>query len=303
MHMNWQGRIVPNPPSEEVEELPEFEKNLLKIEEIEPDMPMLDVAAKVRRTFPPKEFSRDDGSTGKVMNVLLADETGTIRVSFWDDMVETGQKLTPEDTVLLENARSSVGLRDKPEIRVGQRTNIEVDPEDVEIEEMKPSRVKMSELEEGLDSLEVTGKVIDISEVNEFTRSDKTEGKVASLTLGDQTGTGRVTLWGPKTDILDKLEEGDVIKITDSYSVAGNYGKPEIHVGDRGEVEINPTVEEEFPPVNELKESVEGGRVKIGETEEGSQVRIQGTIVRIFQRNPIFEVCPNCGRSLGRQKH
>lgn len=299
LHVNWQSRIVGNIPLEEKKNLPEFERKLLKVEEIEPDMPVIDLAAKVRRTFPPKEFNRSDGSKGRVMNALLADETGTIRISFWGDMVETGQKLSPGDTLLLENARSSAGLNDRPEIRIGQRTNLKVNPEDVHIEEMKPSKIKMSELEEGLDSLEVLGRIVDKSELREFTRSDGEKGKVASLTIGDETGTGRVTLWGPKTDLLNELDIGDIVNITDSYSVASDYGGAEIHVGEQASVDINPEVEVELPAAEELGGTSEKSRVKIGEVSDGSQVEIRGTIVRIFERSPLFSVCPNCGRSLG----
>ncbi|KXA96226.1 hypothetical protein AKJ37_05740, partial [candidate division MSBL1 archaeon SCGC-AAA259I09] len=178
LHVSWRGRIVRNPPAEDVESLPELEKKLLKIEEIEPDMPILDVAAKVKRTFPPNEFERDDGSTGKVKNVILADGTGSIRASFWDDQVEIGEKLSEGDTVLIENARSVAGLQERPEIRIGGRTNLEVNPDRIEVGEMKPKRLKISEVGEGLDSLEVVGRITDRSEISTFTREDESEGKV-----------------------------------------------------------------------------------------------------------------------------
>lgn len=299
LHMNQRGRIILNPPREEVENLPELGKKLLKIEEIEPNMPVLDLVARVRRKFTPTEFSRSNGSTGRVMNVILADETGTIRASLWDDMVETGEKLSPGDIVSLENARSSTGLRDRPEIRIGQRTNVKINPEDIEVKELKSGRLKLSELEEGLDSLEVVGRVIDFSETREFTRSGGGEGKVASLTLGDQTGMADVTLWGPKTEILEDLEAGDIIRINDSYSVSGRYGEPEIHVGEGAELEVNPPGEDDLQTVSEIREKfTRKNRIKIKDAKEGSYIKIRGTIANVFQRKPFFNVCPNCGRSL-----
>ncbi len=224
LHIDWRSRIVKSPEPEEVEKLPEFEKKLLKIEEIEPDMPVLSLAAKVQRTFPVKEFDREDGSSGRVMNVVLSDETGTIRASFWDEMVDDGKKLSPGDVILLENARSALGLRDRPEVRIGRSTKIKINPESIEIGEMKPTQIKLSGLEEGLESIEVAGRVVNLSEVKEFTRSNKSEGKVSSFTLGDDTGTARVTLWGSKADMANRIEEGDIVKIEEAYSVSGNYG-------------------------------------------------------------------------------
>lgn len=294
------SRIIQNPDEEEVKKLPEFEKKLLKIEEIEPDMPVLDLAAKVQRTTSPNEFSREDGSSGQVMNVVLGDETGTIRASFWDDMVDIGKKLSPGDLVLIENARSSTGLRDRPEVRVGRRTNVEINPEELEVGEMESQKVRVSDIEEGLDSIELIGRVTETSEIREFTREDESEGKVGSTTIGDETGTIRITLWEDKTSILESLEEGDIIKITDAYTVPGDYGGPEVHVEEQGEIELDPEVDRDIPPIEEIDKGLSDlSRVDIESLEEGSQAKVRGTVVKVFERQPIFNVCPHCGRNLG----
>ncbi|KXB03881.1 hypothetical protein AKJ45_00030 [candidate division MSBL1 archaeon SCGC-AAA261F19] len=301
VHVGRRGRIILSPPKSETSRLPEFEKRLLKIDEVEPDMPVLDLAARVRRVFQPQEFERDDGTSGRVMNAILADETGTIRASFWDDMVEECQKLSPDDVVLFTNARSRMGLGDRPEIRVGKRTGIEINPKNLRIEEQKPGRIELCELEPGLDTLEIIGRVMDISETREFTRSDGSQGRVASLTIGDQTGTARVAFWGEKTDLVSSIEKGDVIKLINCYSTAGLYGQPEIHVSGKEELKVNPTIEEDLPPLDELTENqLAEERVNIGKIKkEGVKVQVRGTIVRVLQRRPIFDICPECGRSLG----
>ncbi|KXA96390.1 hypothetical protein AKJ37_05370, partial [candidate division MSBL1 archaeon SCGC-AAA259I09] len=51
-----------------------------------------------------------------------------------------------------------------------------------------------------LDSLEVVGRITDRSEISTFTREDESEGKVGSLTIGDETGTIRVAIWGDRTE-------------------------------------------------------------------------------------------------------
>ncbi|MCD6248311.1 MAG: DUF2240 family protein [Hadesarchaea archaeon] len=300
LHVGRRGRIILNPEDPEVNELPKVERRLLKVGEIEVDMPTLDVAAKVAQKFQPQEFSRDDGSSGKVMNVILADETGSIRASFWDDMVDEAQKLRVGDVVLLRNARSREGLGGQPEIRVGRGTDVQVNPEGISVGEPRPSLVEISELEPGMNAFQVLGRVIEVSGSRDFTRSDGSKGRVASMVLADRTGSTRVSLWHDKAGLVDGVKVGDVIRLSNCYSTAGLFGEVEVHLGRQGEMEVNPQVEVELPPVDVLKALARPEQVEIGSIkEEGKNVRVRGTIVKVFQRRPIFDVCPECGRNLG----
>jgi replication factor A1 len=301
LHLGWRGRIILDPADSEVAELPEVKQRLLKVEEIETDMPMLDVAARVRQKFPPQEFKRDDGKPGRVMNVILIDETGSARASFWDDMVDVGQKLSEGDVVLLRNARSREGLGGQTEIRVGRGTEVRINPEDVEIGEFKPSQIKLGELEPGGNALDAVGRVTEISEPREFTRPDGSKGRVASAVIADQTGSARVSLWHDKADMIGDIKVGDVVGLKNCYSAAGLFGEAEIHVGKHGQLEVNPPTDQELPPADALKKaSARLEQVEIGSLEkESTNVQIQGTIARVFHRRPIFDVCPECGRSLG----
>ena len=59
------------------------EKKILKIENITSGMSSVNVLGKVVRIFEPREFEKD-GRKGKVVNLILGDETGTIRISLWE---------------------------------------------------------------------------------------------------------------------------------------------------------------------------------------------------------------------------
>ena len=57
------------------------------------------------------------------------------------------------------------------------------------------------------------GKVVDKTEPKEFERADGEKGGVATLLLGDETGTTRVVLWDEKAGAVLDIAAGDVLEI------------------------------------------------------------------------------------------
>jgi replication factor A1 len=301
LHLGWRGRLLLNPPGAEAEALPEVEERLLKVEEIEADMPSLDFAAKVRRKFPPQEFKRDDGSVGRVMSVALADETGIIRASFWDGMVELAESLSPGDILLVRGAYTRPGLAGRPEVHLASSARVEVNPLGLSVGDFEPSKLKLGELEPGMDGLEVVARVVEVSPPREFRRADGSKGMVATLMLGDETGTVRASLWHEQAEHARHVRAGDVVRLVNCYTTLGLYGQPELQLGKQGTLEVNPPIVEQLPPADVLEMvKTEPKRVAIGSLQkEGLRAQVRGTIVKIFHRRPIFDVCSSCGRSLG----
>ncbi|MFA7562483.1 MAG: nucleotide-binding protein [Methanoculleus sp.] len=56
-------------------------------------------------------------------------------------------------------------------------------------------------------------KVLSVGEPREFERPDGTPGIVANVTVGDETGRARVTLWDEKATAVAEIEAGDVLEI------------------------------------------------------------------------------------------
>ncbi len=301
LSLGSRGRLLLNPSEAEVAELPELVERLLKIEELEASMPTVDLAARVRRKLPLQEFKRDDGRPGKVISVILADETGTVRASFWDSAAELAQNLQQNDVVLLHNAYTRTGLAGKPEVHVGKVARVEVNPPGVTIGALEPSRIKIGELEPNMDALEVIGRVIEVTPSREFTRADGSKGKVASITIGDQTGVTRTSFWHEHVDRVASIKAGDVIRLIDCYSTLGLFGQPELHFGKQGQLELNPATGEELPPADVIKLAAPAPeQIGIADIQkEGMRVQVRGTVMRVFHRRPVFDICPDCGRSLG----
>src|SRR3990172_7067671 len=73
-------------------------KRRLEIKNILPKLRNTNLTARVVRVFPAKEFKKKD-KTGKVATVVLGDETGTIRLSLWDQQTDIVKEFKPDMAV------------------------------------------------------------------------------------------------------------------------------------------------------------------------------------------------------------
>ncbi|MFC1768453.1 OB-fold nucleic acid binding domain-containing protein [Nanoarchaeota archaeon] len=151
-------------------------------------------------------------------------------------------------------------------------------------------KLQIKNILSGMRSVEVVGKIVQVYQQREFeTKNGK--GKVASLVLGDETGTIRMAIWGDKSDIITQLSPGMVLKVKDGYA-RDNNGRLEIHTNDNSELQIN-------PPGETIEVVSQGAtRKKIDElTEQDQNAEVLGTIVQIFDPR-FFETCPECRRRI-----
>jgi replication factor A1 len=132
----------------------------------------------------------------------------------------------------------------------------------VEVAEEEPlkSEITISSLVSGLNDVSLTARVISVSPVQAFFKRDLTEGKVARLLLADKTGTVRLVLWSEKIELVEKgmVKQGNLVRVSHGYIREGLDGKLELHVGQKGNVEIQPSgvVEADYPEVDSFIERI-----------------------------------------------
>jgi replication factor A1 len=79
--------------------------------------------------------------------------------------------------------------------------------------ELGRQHVKIRELSGKSSLFSFFGKVIDKTEPHEFDRNDGEKGWVATLLLGDETGSVRIVLWDEKAGAAVEISIGDVLEI------------------------------------------------------------------------------------------
>ncbi len=79
--------------------------------------------------------------------------------------------------------------------------------------ELGREHVKIRDLSAKSSLFSFFGKVIDRTEPREFVRADGEKGWVATLLVGDETGTSRIVLWDEKAGAALDTAAGDVLEI------------------------------------------------------------------------------------------
>ncbi|WP_408959566.1 single-stranded DNA binding protein [Natrinema sp. 74] len=202
------------------------------IADIEPGMEEAKFVAKVLSIGEKRTFERDgDDEDGQVVNVEVADETGSVRAAFWDDHAEAAIEELEEGQVLRIKGRPKEGFS-------GVEVSVDdVEPDaDTEVDVQVSDTYAVEDLSLGLSNVNLVGLVLDTDSVRTFDRDDGSEGQVSNLVLGDPTGRIRVTLWDERAALATEFEAGATVEVIDGY-VKERDGSLELHVGNRGAVE------------------------------------------------------------------
>ena len=244
------------------------------IADIEPGMNDVKFLGKVTSIGEIRTFERDDeDAEGRVCNIDVADASGSVRVALWDEMAAGAKEQLEVGQVLRVMGRPKEGYSG---LEVSANKVEPDDEADVDVQVLDTYRVE--DLSLGASDVDLVGQVLDTDTVRTFDRDDGSEGRVANLTVGDETGRTRVTLWDDKADLVDEFESGVVVEVGDGY-VRERDGDLELHVGDRGTVEH---VDEE---VEYIPETTDIAALEIDQTVDIAGGVIETDPTRTFDRD------------------
>jgi ssDNA-binding replication factor A large subunit len=108
---------------------------------------------------------------------------------------------------------------------------------------------KISDLEEGMKGIEISGEIKAVFPAKEFEKNGK-KGKLMSFIMGDESGEVRATLWNDQVDKYE-ITTGSEIKIINC--VASKYNdKKQISLGINGTIEFTNKKEVQFDTLSAL---------------------------------------------------
>ena len=244
------------------------------IADIEAGMEEAKFVGKVVSVGELRTFEREEeDEEGRVLNLELADETGRVRVALWDEDAAAAEEEIEPGMVLRVAGRPKDGYNglevSADRVEGDEETEIDVDLTD-------GSTVESLSL--GQSDVTLRGVVLDTGSVRTFDRDDGSEGRVSNLTLGDETGRVRVTMWDDRADRAEELDPGTTVEVVDGY-VRERDGNLELHVGSRGAIE---EIEES---VTFVPEATDIGTLEIGQTVDIAGVVRSADPKRTFDRD------------------
>ncbi len=143
----------------------------MTMKDLKPGMQDLDIVGKIVAISQPREFTRRDGSTGYVCSLVLADKTGSVRLTLWDQECRLLEEVKDQDIIKVLGGVCRSGRRGC-EIHTARRARLVLNPsvsEDprvadldsvVEPVEPAPTRRRICELEEGDLNIEIRATMV-----------------------------------------------------------------------------------------------------------------------------------------------
>ncbi len=187
-----------------------FDNEKLKLDEIISGMRKVNVVGKVIRIFPVRTFRTQKGDDGKVLNLVLADDTSNVKVVLWDTnhiSLFENQSLKEDSVIEIINASVREG-----EIHLGSFSDVKLSTENFDnlVTEKIVSDKKISDLKIS-DSAKVRAFIVQSFEPRFFevnkqtgkkaTDEDRSSGAeiekraLINVVLDDGSGTIRAVLF------------------------------------------------------------------------------------------------------------
>ncbi|AXR81315.1 Single-stranded DNA binding protein [Natrarchaeobaculum sulfurireducens] len=228
-----------------------------------------------------KRSIRYQGDDHVIVEGTLADETGVIDYTAWEDF-----GLEPGDAITAGNA--SVREWDgEPELNLGESTSLSLDDGEPELLEAYADQLggeaTLSDLQTGDRAVTVEVAVLECERRTIDGRDGETE--ILSGVFGDESGRLPFTNWEPAPE----LEEGATVRIENAY-VQEFRGVPEVNVS-------------EFSAVSAVDRAVDVGAdvttMSIHEAVDTGgiyDVEVVGNVIAVRDGSGLIQRCPECYR-------
>ncbi len=222
LHIGQRGDVRIIPSDMEESDFPRIEELCEKIGNIDERHRRVNIQGLIKAVYSTSTFQRRNGTQGKVMRIIVEDESGRIPVVFWNEKADDMANAKEGVEVLVMNAKVKKNRRDRRlELHVDYFANVEV---------QKPceSFLRIKDLKKGMRINLVEGKVATKPVLKEVTTRRGEKVVVASFKLADDTGEALVSAWRKHASKVEGLDVGAKVKLREVFVLKASGDQLEI---------------------------------------------------------------------------
>jgi replication factor A1 len=280
-----------------------------KLVDIKADDGMISVIVRKGPVSDQSDFTRRDGTPGSVKRAVVFDETSECTLVLWNESISLFDELE-DGPFQINKVRVNLSRYKTIELHTVFDTEfnplttsqISEDPPIQDIHEIKP--------QQGLASIQ--GVLQNVSEVNEFSRSDGSSGRVASMELQDATGSIRVVAWGDNVEKLEEIKEKEIqfVKVFFGGVRQKDADTIEIHLTQQSHLRQSTRIPAVLRGIEVMKTEPTSESARdvpeyqkmqlsdLSEEEDNILIEVLGKVVRLFQQVPYYYACPSCRKKV-----
>jgi ssDNA-binding replication factor A large subunit len=222
LHIGERSQIELDPKDTNTEDFPSIAKFATKVSKIVLEQKYANLEGRVKEVYSASTFTRSDQTSGKVLRLKIADETGAVTVVFWNEKAEEIEtKLKRGADIQIVNARVKPSQSGDLELHVDSSAY-------VKLEEIQKQVLKIVDLSEDSGDITIEGEVASLPVCREVKTFKDELVKLTAFDLKDETGLVRVTAWREQADSTCKLLMGEKIVLENVYPKMGYNGKIEL---------------------------------------------------------------------------
>jgi len=222
LHLGKKGDLEISPKDVDESRFPHTVDFMDKIGRLTPEKKRISIQGLVTQAFPVSEFTRKDGTNGKVRRLRLKDETGEATLVLWNEKVNELEPVGEGDQLRITNARVKTGLDGRIELHVESSSQIEKTAgQATPIITVKEITHKIADLKTEGGPFNIEATVASPPTAKDVTTSRGEKVLLTTFDLADETGKIGVTMWRKQAELTRDLAVGTQIKIRSIYVKRG----------------------------------------------------------------------------------
>lgn len=307
IHVGKYSKMLLSPEDVDYKKLPKISQNVIEIKEITSNLKNVSVKGRVMQKYPIREFTRKNGSDGKVCSLNLMDSSGSIRITFWNEDTEKTADIEVGNDLIISNLLPRISSLDSKTIELHASPSTYIESKNIELEIKVNDIDSISELQNKAGIFNFKGVVTSVENERKINLKSGDQVSFMSFNVSDDTGAIRVALWGEQVEeYRDIIKNGAGFKLNNILIKYSNFSnRNEVSLTKNSSIEPIDLDFKEPKPLKAIQKKSSsasnmftGRYIDIKDINSPGFFEIKGYVVKELDKIVIYQACKKCFRKV-----